>query len=292
MEIIIGLPAFNEEKNIASLIIEIQKLGYKVLVCDDHSSDNTGEISKKLGAIVERHSRNLGYGGSIQTLFSKSRELNADILVTFDADGQHNFNDIPSLIQPIIEKKSNLVIGSRFLGKKSKMPKYREVGINTLTKLANISKDVNVSDSQSGLRAYDKQAINSISPSEDTMGVSTEILIKAVQEKLKIIEIPVEVSYEGDTSTHNPAVHGLSVVATTFKLISIKHPLSFYGIPGFILLCIGLMFTVLTLSSFAETRTIITNQALLAVGSLVIGIVLLMTSSILFSIISVVRERR
>jgi glycosyltransferase involved in cell wall biosynthesis len=292
LEIIIGLPAFNEEKNIASLIIEIQKLGYKVLVCDDHSSDNTGEISKKLGAIVERHSRNLGYGGSIQTLFSKSRELNADILVTFDADGQHNFNDIPSLIQPIIEKKSNLVIGSRFLGKKSKMPKYREVGINTLTKLANISKDVNVSDSQSGLRAYDKQAINSISPSEDTMGVSTEILIKAVQEKLKIIEIPVEVSYEGDTSTHNPAVHGLSVVATTFKLISIKHPLSFYGIPGFILLCIGLMFTVLTLSSFAETRTIITNQALLAVGSLVIGIVLLMTSSILFSIISVVRERR
>ena len=292
LDIIIGLPAFNEEKNIASLIIEIQKLGYKVLVCDDYSSDNTGEIAKKLGAIVERHSRNLGYGGSIQTLFTKSRELNADILVTFDADGQHDFNDIPNLIKPIIEKKCNMVIGSRFLGKKSKMPKYREVGIKTLTKLANISDDIDVTDSQSGLRAYDNKAINSIFPSEDAMGVSTEILIKAAQEKLKIIEIPVEISYEGDTSTHNPTVHGLSVLGTTFKLVSIKHPLAFYGIPGFILLAIGMFFTVLTLTSFAETRTIITNQALLAVGSLVIGIVLLMTASILFSIISVVRERR
>jgi len=292
LDVVVGLPAFNEEKNIASLIIEIQKLGYKVLVCDDYSSDNTGEISKRLGAIVERHSRNLGYGGSIQTLFSKSREIKADILVTFDADGQHDFKDIPSLIQPIIEKKCNMVIGSRFLDKKSKMPKYREVGIKTLTKLANISDDVNVTDSQSGLRAYDAKAINCIFPSEDAMGVSTEILLKASEENLKIIEIPVEISYEGDTSTHHPATHGLSVLGTTFKLVSIKHPLAFYGIPGFILLGIGLFFTVLTLTSFAETRTIITNQALLAVGCIVIGIVLLMTSSILFSIISVVRERR
>lgn len=286
------MPAFNEEKNIAPLIVNIQKLGYNVLICDDASTDETANIAKKLGAVVVQHSKNLGYGGSIRSLFSKARELHCDILVTFDADGQHNFNDIKNLIQPILDDNADIVIGSRFLEKKSKMPKYREVGIKTLTKLANISGNLQVTDSQSGFRAYNKKSIQSISPSEDAMGVSTEILIKAAQEKFRIVEVPVEVSYEGNTSTHNPTVHGLSVVGTTFKMISIKHPLVFYGIPGLFFLALGSIFIALTLASFAETRTIITNQALLAVGSIVVGLVFLMTASILFSILSVVRERR
>jgi glycosyltransferase involved in cell wall biosynthesis len=292
LEIVVGMPAFNEEKNIAALILNIQKLGYKVLICDDASTDLTGKIAEKLGAIVIKHERNLGYGGSIQSLFSKSRELNADILVTFDADGQHDFNDIPKLISPISENKADFVIGSRFLEQKSSMPKYREIGIKTLTKLANAAIDKDVSDSQSGLRAYNKKSINSIFPSEDAMGVSTEILIKAAQHKLRIIEVPVVVSYEGNTSTHNPAVHGLSVLGTTIKIISIKHPMMFYGIPGSFFLVLGLIFSLLAMSSFASTRTIVTNQALIAIGSTVVGLVLIMTAVMLFSIISVVRERR
>jgi len=286
------MPAFNEEKNLASLILKIQKLGYKVLICDDASTDLTSEIAEKLGAIVVKHERNLGYGGAIQSLFSKARELDTDILVTFDADGQHDFKDISKLIRPISEDKADLVIGSRFLDQKSSMPKYREIGIKTLTKLANVAIDKAVSDSQSGFRAYNKKSINSIFPSEDAMGVSTEILIKAAQNKLQIVEVSIVVSYEGDTSTHNPAVHGLSVLGTTIKIISIKHPMLFYGLPGFFFLGLGLIFSLLTLSSFANTKTIVTNQALIAIGSTVVGLVLIMTAVILFSIISVVRERR
>lgn len=286
------MPAYNEEKNIASLILKINQLGYKVLICDDASTDSTPIIAEKLGAIVVKHTRNLGYGGAIQSLFSKARDLKADVLVTFDADGQHDYNDIPKLIQPISEGKADMVIGSRFLEKKSSMPKYREIGIKTLTKLANATIDTEVTDSQSGLRAYDKKAIELIYPSEDAMGVSTEILIKAAQNNLRIVEIPVTVSYEGDTSTHNPTVHGLSVLGTTLKLISIKHPMMFYGIPGFLFLTLGLSFSILALRSFSDTRTIITNQALIAIGATVVGLVLVMTAIILFSIISVVRERR
>jgi len=216
----------------------------------------------------------------------------ADVLVTFDADGQHNPNDISKLVQPIIDKNADIVVGSRFLDKKSSMPKYREIGIKTLTKLTNVVTDKNITDSQSGLRAYNKRSINLIFPSEDAMGVSSEILIKASQEKLRTIEVPVTVSYEGDTSTHNPTVHGLSVIGTTIKLVSIKHPMMFYGITGFVFLAIGLGLTVLTLNSFAESRTIMTNQALLAIGTIIIGLVLLVTGVILFSIISVVREKR
>lgn len=292
MKIFVGMPAFNEEDNIAPIIIKVKKLGYDVIVCNDASNDSTAEISEKLGAIVVNHKRNMGYGSSIQSLFSKARDLGADVLVTFDADGQHNPNDISKLVQPIIDENADIVIGSRFLDKKSSMPKYREIGIKTLTKLINVVTDKSITDSQSGLRAYNKRSINLIFPSEDAMGVSSEILMKASQEKLRTIEVPVTVSYEGDTSTHNPTVHGLSVVGTTIKLVSIKHPMMFYGIPGFVFLAIGLGLSVLTLNSFAETRTILTNQALLAIGAIIIGLILLVTGIILFSIISVVREKR
>ena len=292
MKIFVGMPAFNEEANIAAIIIKVKKLGYDVIVCNDASNDLTAEISEKLGAVVVNHKRNMGYGSSIQSLFSKARDLGADVLVTFDADGQHNPNDISKLVQPIIDENADIVIGSRFLDKKSSMPKYREIGIKTLTKLTNVVTEKNITDSQSGLRAYNKRSINLIFPSEDSMGVSSEILIKASQEKLRTIEVPVTVSYEGDTSTHNPAVHGLSVVGTTIKLVSIKHPMMFYGFPGLGFLALGLFFTVLTLTNFAVSRTILTNQALLAVGNIIIGLVLIVTGVILFTIISVVREDR
>jgi len=291
MNILVGIPAYNEEKNIASLIVKILKQGHKVLVCDDASTDNTAEIAEKLGAKVVRHSKNQGYGASIQTLFTNAREIETDILVTIDADGQHDYNDISNLIKPIQEKNADIVIGSRFLEKKSSMPKYREIGIKALTKIANSIEDLNISDSQSGFRAYSKKAITSIFPVEDSMGVSTEILVKAAQKKLRIIEAPIVVSYEGDTSTHNPASHGMSILGTSIKLISIKHPLGFYGIPGLFFIGLGIFFTIITLTSFSETRNILTNQALLAIGSFLVGLVLLVTGIILFSIISVIRER-
>jgi len=292
VEIFIGLPAYNEEKNIAALILKIRKLGFKIIVCDDASNDSTLGISEEMGAIVIKHSKNQGYGAAIQSLFLKAKELHADALVTIDADGQHDYRDIEKILAPIIDKKANIVIGSRFLGKKSEMPKYREIGIKTLTKITNTAQEQNISDSQSGFRAYDKSALNEINPTEEGMGISTEILLKASDAKLKIFEVPIIVSYEGDTSTHNAAYHGLSVLTTTIKIISIKHPMLFYGLPGLLFFGLGLLFTVLTLSTFSETRTIVTNQALLAIGSIVIGLVLIMTSVILTSVISVIRERK
>ena len=292
MEVFVGMPAYNEEKNIGPLLIKIHQLGFKTIVCDDASQDSTVSLSEKLGAIVVKHSHNRGYGAAIQSLFSKAKELDADVLITIDADGQHDYRDIKKILAPIIEQNANLVIGSRFLEKKSNMPKYRELGIRALTKITNTAQETNLSDSQSGFRAYDKIALNAINLTEEGMGISTEILLKASDAKLKIFEVPIIVSYEGDTSTHNATTHGLSVLSTTIKIISIKHPMLFYGVPGLFFFGLGLIFTVLALSTFAETRIIVTNQALLAIGSILVGLVLIMTSVILFSVISVIRERR
>ncbi len=292
MKIVIGIPAYNEEKNIAGILVKLKKFAQDIIVCDDGSNDQTAKIAEELGAIVISHERNLGYGAGIRTIFLKAKEIKADVLVTFDADGQHRIEDINSVLKPIIDDDADLVIGSRFLNDDNKIPKYRKIGIKTITSITNSSIGKKLSDSQSGFRAYNNKVLENIIPSESGMGVSTEILIKASKVNLRITEVPIVVSYEGDTSTHNPVSHGASVILSTMKFTSIERPLTFYGIPGIILFSIGLFFIVWTLQIFTESRQIITNITLIGIGGVIIGSLFLMTAVILYSIVSVVREKR
>ena len=292
MKIVIGIPAYNEEKNIAGILVKLKKISQDIIVCDDGSSDLTAKIAEELGAIVIQHKKNFGYGAGIRSIFLKAIEIKADVLVTFDADGQHRIEDINSVLEHIINDEADLVIGSRFLTDNNKIPKYRKFGIKTITSITNSSLGKKLSDSQSGFRAYNKKVLENIIPSESGMGVSTEILIKASKMNLRITEVPIVVSYEGDTSTHNPVSHGVSVILSTMKFTSIERPLTFYGIPGIILFAVGLFFIVWTLQIFSESRQIITNIALIGIGSIMIGSLFLMTSTILYTIVSVVREKR
>ena len=291
MVTVIGIPAFNEEKNIASIIIKLKKIADHIIVCNDGSTDMTEEISKELNVVVINHSRNLGYGSAIRSIFLKAKELQADILVTFDADGQHRVVDIQSVTQPIIDDKADVVIGSRFLENQSDVPKYRKFGIKVITKITNSSLKEKLTDSQSGFRAYSKNVLKNITPSESGMGVSTEILIKASSAGHKITEVPITIMYGPDTSTHNPVSHGTSVLFSSIKFTSIEHPLKFYGIPAIIFLGIGFVFMLWTFQTYAVEKEIITNVALIGMGSLVIGIVFLLTAILLYSLVSVVRER-
>ena len=207
MKITIGIPAYNEEKNIASIITKLKKITDSIIVCDDGSSDMTSDISKNLGAIVITHKKNMGYGVAINSIFQKAKELNIDLLVTFDADGQHRVEDIEKVVEPIKNNIADLVIGSRFLDKKSNVPNYRKIGIKVITQITNASMKKKLTDSQSGFRAYNKQVLSQISPSDIGMGISTEILIKSSSKGLRIMEVPVTILYSGDTSTHNPVSH-------------------------------------------------------------------------------------
>ena len=115
MKIIIGIQAFNEEKNIASIITKLMNITDSIIVCNDGSSDLTSQIAEKMGVEVINHEKNLGYGAAIRSIFLKAKELDGDILVTFDADGQHRIEDIGNVTTPIINQEAELVIGSRFL---------------------------------------------------------------------------------------------------------------------------------------------------------------------------------
>ena len=242
-------------------------------------------------AIVVSHEKNLGYGSAIRSIFLKAKEMDGDILVTFDADGQHRVEDIDRVVNPLQEEKADVVIGSRFLEKEiSKVPEYRKFGIKIITKITNASIKENLTDSQSGFRAYSKKILSDITPIEKGMGVSTEILIKASTKGMKIAEVPIKILYEGETSTHNPVSHGTSVILSTVKFTSIEHPLKFYGIPGVIISSIGLFFIIWTLQEFSEFGSISPILALIAIGSFLAGLVLLIAAILLHSLISVMRE--
>ena len=292
MKVIIGIPAFNEEKNIGPIVAKLKKKYDQVIVCDDGSSDMTETIASSLGALVVKHETNLGYGSAIKTIFNEAKKIDGDILVTFDADGQHQISEIESVLQPIFENKADLVIGSRFLGETKDLPKYRKIGIKTITGLTNVMTGSKITDAQSGFRAYSKKVLKEISPTESGMGISTEILIKASKKEMRIVEIPITISYEGNKHSQEPISHGTSVVMSTIKHVAIERPLLYYGATGLCFLVMGLIFGAWTLQIYSEERVVITNIALVGIGGVILGTILLISGTILYSIVIVVREKR
>ena len=291
MKVIVGIPAFNEEKNIAKIIVKLKRKYDHVIVCDDGSSDMTQDIATSLGAIVIKHSTNLGYGAAIKTIFNESKKIDCDVLVTFDADGQHQISEIDSILKPIIKNNADIVIGSRFLGSAKDLPKYRKIGIKTITSLTNTLTGSNITDSQSGFRAYSKKVLNEITPTESGMGISTEILIKSAKNKMRMTEIPITISYEGNTHSQKAVSHGTSVVMSTIKHVAIERPLLYYGVTGLCFTILGLIFGGWTIQIFSEERILAPGFALIGIGGVILGTILLITATILYSIVNVIREK-
>lgn len=284
------VPAYNEEKTIARVIIGAQKYVDRVLVCDDGSSDLTGTIAERLGAKVIRHERNLGKGDALRSLFLASREIGADSMVTIDGDGQHNPDEIPRLLDALDAEKADIVVGSRFIASADEVPKHRRLG-NMVLNVLTVS---GITDTQSGFRAYGKMAIQTLIPAEMGMGADSEILMDAVGRKMRIVEVPVSVSYGmGKTSTHNPIFHSLDVMLSAVKLTTVRHPLVFYGIPGLALVVVGVFYAYHALELFAEQQAI-TNitmtYELIGFALTLFGLLTFFTGIILFTIATLVRK--
>ncbi|MCH7941310.1 MAG: glycosyltransferase family 2 protein [Thaumarchaeota archaeon] len=289
---LVCIPAFNEEKTIGEIVEKSLQYADNVIVCNDGSTDNTEKKAKEKGAIIINHKKNLGYGAAIISLFEEARKQNAEIMVTLDGDGQHDPAEIPNLVKALIENKVDVVIGSRFLGKKTNSPVYRKTGIKIITSASNLGTDFKVTDSQSGFRVYSKKAIDLIHPTEEGMSVSTEILLKISNWDLSIAETPITVSYEGETSTHRPVPQGVSVLMNTLKFISVKHPITFYGIPGIAMIISGLVFGVQFLDEYLYNKTIFYGSLLGSIILFLVGSIILATAIILYSMATLMSERK
>lgn len=289
---VVCIPAYNEEKAIGDIVKRSLAHTDKVIVCDDGSTDNTAKVAKENGATVISHKDNQGYGASIITLFDRARQENADIMVTLDGDGQHDPDQIPLLVNTLQENNVDVVIGSRFLDKSSNTPGYRKQGIKIITSAANFGADFKVSDAQSGFRAYSKNAIKSIHPTETGMAVSTEILLKISNKGLTLAEVPITISYSGDTSTQSPVPHGIAVLMNTLKFISVKHPIPFYGFPGIALVIIGSVIGYQFLDAYLNKQVIFLGSLMAAIILFLVGTILCVTAVILFSMATLMRERQ
>jgi glycosyltransferase involved in cell wall biosynthesis len=248
LDILVCIPAYNAESTIFKAVKQCQKFADLVLVINDGSSDNTASLAKDAGADVINHKQNRGYGSAIKTGLIEGLKRNAKVTITFDADLQHDENDIPKLVQPIIDNTADIVIGSRFLQNNDDVKNYRKFGIKLITILVNSFMNDHISDAESGLRAYGVDSLKELVPILETngMGMSSEILLKSSVCKLKIFEIPRKEMYPTGikTSSKNPLRHGLSVVFTIIKLIIENKPLKAFGIPSIIFFIISIISTI------------------------------------------------
>ena len=285
MSTLVCIPAFNEEGAIGKLVRKTLSYVDSVVVCDDGSSDNTAKEAKNSGAYVIIHDENRGKGSALKSLFEHARHSSADIIITIDGDGQFLPEEIKKLTKPIIEKTSDIVVGYRF-DNDTEMPSYRKIGNKILDHATNIATSIPIRDTQSGFRAYSKNAIELIEFSNDGFTADSEILIDASKHGLRISEEKITVIYDTGrrTSTKNPILHGSSVLGSLIEMILVKHPLKYLGIPGLVVIFCGILLSSYTISVFNQTALLPIPFALVSIGLLLLGFLLLMTSGILFAI--------
>lgn len=192
----IVIPAFNEENKIVEVINSLKKEGYsKIIIVDDGSKDNTLKNAKSTSVEVLHHIINRGQGAALKTGIDYALDQGADIIVTFDSDGQHQPEDIPRMIKPIQEGKADIVLGSRFLDKNSNVPFFRKIFLKGGALLFKIFYGVRLTDSHNGLRALSRKAAQTIKITQDRMEHASEIIEQIGKHHLKYVEVPVTIKY-------------------------------------------------------------------------------------------------
>lgn len=195
-ETYIVIPAYNEESSISGAINDLKKHNYfKIIVVDDGSIDNTQKIARQAGTIVVRHPINLGQGAALRTGMDLALELGADIIVTFDADGQHLAKDINKLIKPITSNKVDITLGSRFLNHSSKIPLLKKILLKSGAILIFFMYGIMLTDTHNGLKAMSRTAAQKISINSRGMEHGSEIIEKIKLNRIKFKEIPVTIRY-------------------------------------------------------------------------------------------------
>jgi dolichol-phosphate mannosyltransferase len=288
---IAAMPAHNEAGSITDIILGCKNYVDKVVVIDDGSSDNTACLAESLGAYVVRHEINKGYGASLRNCFEIAKKLDASAMVIIDSDGQHDPHEIPKLLEPL-KSGFDLVIGSRFVnGNGKNIPTYRKMGMKVLDVATYTAGGIYVTDSQSGFRAYGKKAIESICPNDIGMSAGSEILLQALDHKLKYTEVEIYCRYDLENcSSQNPFIHGLKVLLRLLRNMKYRRPLYYFTVPGMILSVVGIFMALKFLQDFYHSRSLGFGPTMLMVLLTIVGILLAFTGIILNSISQMISE--
>ncbi len=200
MKICCIIPAYQESQHIAQVVQTTQQYTDCIICVDDGSTDGTGDIANKSGALVVRHPKNLGKGAALRTGFRKAIQNDCDIVITLDGDGQHNPHSIPRFVKVIRQEGIDVVVGSRFTTFAEKMPFFRKLSNLFTTKLLRVFFGIPTTDSQSGYRAFTRRVLETIRVRDNGFAAETEILIDAQRAGFKISEVPVATFYGEEES--------------------------------------------------------------------------------------------
>ena len=215
------IPAYNEGESIKNIISKTRNYVDHIIVCNDGSSDRTGAIVSQMEVELINHIKNNGKGQALRTLFRKAQDYKPDIIVTLDGDGQHDPSEIPRLLKEIVYKKSDVVIGSRFLPKSATdITPVRRFGLKTINLFERLLFKSKISDNQSGFRAFSKTAFQIFNDTQETgYGIETEQNILAVKHNLKISEVPVTITYKNlpNSSKKHFIKHGYELIIVILR---------------------------------------------------------------------------
>lgn len=194
-KIMIVVPAFREESQIGDVVAALRTRDLPVVVVDDGSPDATAERAADAGAVVLRHPLNRGQGAALQTGIAYALRRGAEIIVTFDADGQHSADDVARLIEPIVRGECDIVLGSRFLGTTSRIPRARRLLLRAAVIFTRITSGARVTDAHNGLRAFSRRAAATLDIRLDRMAHGSEVLDQIARSRLPYREVPVHIRY-------------------------------------------------------------------------------------------------
>lgn len=287
------IPAFNEELTIGSVVLEAKKHVKEVIVVNDGSFDRTSEVARLAGAYVVDLPKNVGKAAALKKGIEIVRSRSYDACVFLDGDGQHDPNEIPRIIEPVLKGEADLVIGSRFLNSNGSISPYRRVGQKILDIVTNLSTRQKIRDSQSGFRALSASAIENFNFQSSGYSIESDMILHLSNKGMRIMEIPISLRYDVPRGhKKNPLEHGLEVFNRVLRIVSQRRPLLIIGVPGFIIFLVGLilgLFSIFEITLFGWGWLF---QAVLAAFLFITGMVLGIAALTLNSIAQMLEEKR
>lgn len=278
------IAAHNEDRFIGSVVLKTRHYVDQVIVVDDGSTDLTAQLAEEAGAVLIRHDTNRGKAEAVNTGLRHARQMDAAIVVLIDGDGQHDPTEIPALLAPIENQQADMVVGSRFLTIRSRIPRWRIFGQHALTLATNVASGVPLTDSQSGFRALSRAALQQLNfRPNGGFSIESEMQFLAHQHHLAVTEIPVSVTY-AEPSKRNPVQHGMQVLNGIIALVSQHRPLFFFGVSGALILMVGLILGLVVVDRYNTYQRLAVGYALISVLLSLIGIQTLFTGIVLHSL--------
>lgn len=283
-DVLVAIPAYNEERFIGSVVLQARRAGLSILVIDDGSADQTADVAEAAGAHVERHPENRGKAEALNTAFRFARASGASVLVVLDGDGQHNVSEIRRLLEPILAGEADIAIGSRFLATSpGSIPRVRRLGQKAMTAVTNVCAGAAVTDSQSGFRAFSRRAIETLLFGAKGFNVEAEMQFSAPDHGLRMVEVPITAVYL-DPPKRNVFSHGIQVLEGVLKLVGRHRPLLSFGVPGLIVLAAGLGLGLMVTEIYEGSHVLAVGYALVTVLCTITGLLSVFTGLLLHSV--------